>query len=60
MKKSLPYDELSTKRCSHEGCRKLIKQRLVNQKLRVHLCYHHYKELRLKTISDDDILNRRY
>jgi len=45
--KKLPFDELSTRVCKHPGCKKRIKQRLINleeiSKKEFNLCYKHWK-----------------
>ena len=42
--KKLAFDNLSTQQCSHEGCTKFIKQRLINLSDRFTKCYKHYCE----------------
>ncbi len=42
MKKSHKHDQLSDTECRAPGCRKHIKQRLVEMKNSIYLCYKHF------------------
>lgn len=44
MKKSHAHNEMSSSTCMKFGCRKMIKQRLIETKLHVPLCYKCYCE----------------
>ncbi len=49
MKKSHRHDQLSDVACRAPGCRKRIKQRLIEAKNSIYLCYNHYcKKERLR------------
>lgn len=42
--KKLDFRTLSNKRCTHPGCRKYIKQNVINRQPNAKLCYTHYME----------------
>jgi hypothetical protein len=44
MTKKHKHTDLSTKTCAHRDCSKHLKQRLVEEKPTVSLCYLHYRE----------------
>lgn len=47
--KKVDFRTMSNKRCSHEGCNKLLKQNLIIKKPNAKLCYEHYiEQYRLK------------
>lgn len=65
MKKSHPFNKLSNLTCSfvlfgRRACHKKIKQRLVDQKPTITLCFKHYKMLRKMGISDRKIKKGAY
>lgn len=45
MKKSHPFDKVSTQECSVKGCKKKLKLRIVQTLPNADKCYGHYQEL---------------
>jgi hypothetical protein len=48
MKKSLSSTVLSSKKCAIKDCDKKLKQRIINEKPKIKICYTCFRAMRLK------------